>query len=208
MSVCPRCQNPYESGARFCPQCGLRLVEAEATGEEKPALSDNLSPSASRRPPTWLWVLIGAGVFLLILIMAVALFTQRQGLRSPGEAPASEAGLPEQLARVLGTLREAQVNKDLSLLMSCYATDFPERSQKIREMANAWQDFDFTAMFFSLEDLQPQGVAGARAKIVWDIQVQDRRTQEFLTATQTFRVEFVKEQGAWRIRSLEEVRAP
>jgi uncharacterized membrane protein len=111
------------------------------------------------------------------------------------------------VAHLLGALREAQVNQDISRFMSCYATSFPEREQKRRDALKAWQDFDFTAMFFIIEDIRSEWLEAAQAKVTWDLQVQDKRTQEFLTSTQTYRVDFIKEQGAWRIRSLEEINA-
>ena len=214
MPACPRCQTPYEVGARFCQQCGNPLGELEPpkpgpgpAPEEPPAppTGADAPQPASRRPPAWLLALLGAGV--VILILAVIFFTRKSAPPPTSEAPAPEASLQEQVARLLGTLREAQVNKDINRLMSCYATAFPAREQKIRETIKAWQDVDFTAMFFSIEDLQPEGPEAARAKVTWDIQVKDKRTGEFITATQKFRVEFVKEQGAWRIRSLEEISA-
>lgn len=207
MPVCPRCQNPYGSGARFCQQCGHPLAEPEPPAEETPASTAEVSrPAASRRLPPWLWAVIGAGVFLLIL--AAVFLVQKRPPAPPAEAPVPEAGLQEQLATLLNNLRQAQVDKDINRLMSCYAMAFPGRDRKAEDTQKAWQDFDFTAMFFSIEDLQADGPEHARARVVWDLQLRDRRTDEFLTATQIFRVEFVKEQGAWRIRSLEEVGAP
>lgn len=206
MPVCPRCQTPYGSGARFCQQCGHPLAEPAPPAEESPASTAEVSQPVSRRPPLWLWAVIGAGVFLLIL--AAVFLVQKRPPAPPAEAPVPEAGLQEQLATLLNNLRQAQVDKDINRFMSCYATTFPGRDRKAEDTQKAWQDFDFTAMFFSLEDLQADGPDRARARVVWDLQLRDRRTDEFLTATQTFRVEFVKEQGAWRIRSLEELRAP
>ncbi len=205
MPACPRCQTPYESGARFCQQCGNPLGEPETALGETPTPPADIPRPAPRWPSPWLWAVLGAGI--LVLMMAVIFLIRKELLPPAAQAPAPEAGLQEQLARVLGTLREAQVNKDISRFMSCYATAFPGREQKIRETLAAWQDFDFTAMFFSIEDLQTTDNDRARAKVVWDLQLRDRRTEDYLTASQAFWVDFVKEQGAWRIRSLEEIPA-
>ncbi len=212
MPACPRCQTPYEPGARFCQQCGASLLEPEPAGSGKVPESERAPAAATgadvpqpapRRPPAWLLAVFGAAV--IILILAVIFFTQRSAPPPEPGPPVSQASLQQQLAHLLGTLREAQVNQDISRFMACYATTFPERDQKRREALKTWQDFNFTAMFFFIEDLSTEGPEAARAKVTWDLQVQDKRTQEFLTSTQTYRVDFVKEQGAWRIRSLEEI---
>lgn len=158
-----------------------------------------------------------AGV--VILVLAILLITRQTSpppaLKSAAAskkaaparpaAPSPEAPLKEQIAFLMSTIREAQVKKDLSLFMQAYASIFPNRDQKRRDVQKAWQDFDFTAMFFYLEDIKPQGPDAAQAKVVWDMQVRKRQTQEFITLTQTYRVNLVKEQGRWRIGSMEEL---
>jgi hypothetical protein len=225
MPLCPQCQTPYESEARFCQQCGASLSETETapsgeqpeTGETPavPPAPDAPQPPARGLNPGLLAFLGGTGV---IIIIAVVFLLTRPGAPPPAPEPASqaqmaeavapEADLQQQLGQLLSDLREAQINKDITRFMACYATTFPGRERKQQEALKAWQQFDFTAMFFYLENLKPEGPEAARAQVTWDLQVQDKRTQEFLTASQTFRVEFVKEQGAWRIRSLEEISAP
>jgi hypothetical protein len=213
MPECPRCQAPYETGARFCQQCGAALIEPEPAKTPAPepeptpaAVTPGVAGPPSRRPPAWLLALAGAG--LIAIILAVFFFTQTGAPPPEPAAPVPEGSLQDQLANLMGTLRQAQINKDVSRFMSCYAATFPDREQKRQEALKAWTKFDFTAMFFYLEEVNAAGPETARAKVTWDIQVQDKSTQEFLTSAQTFQVEFVKEQGEWRIRSLQEITTP
>jgi hypothetical protein len=219
MPACPRCQTPYASGARFCQQCGAFLLEDEeptgaATGPE--AGRGPAAPGGPKPPPRrWSSLnlaLIGlAGIFILVL--AVFIFTRDSGPPPvTPKAPAPEASIPAadlqmDLAQLLSTLRKAQINQDISLFMSCYAAAFDGREEKGREALKAWEGFDFTAMFFYLEDVKSKGPEAAQARVTWDLQVQDKLSGEYLTAIQIYQAEFVKEQGAWRIRALEEIRA-
>ena len=220
MPVCPSCQTPYESGSRFCRQCGASLPEAEPAGpspaagpEATPAAAPEVSQPLSQKINPRLLAMFG-GAAIVIIIAAIFLFKgsgtppPEPGPSATKEAVSPEAGLQQQLAQVLDALRETQINKDITRFMNCYAAGFPGREEKRQATQKAWTEFDFTAMFFYLEEMKPEGPEAARARVTWDLQVQDKRTQEFLTSTQTFQVEFVKEQGAWRIRSLQEISTP
>jgi hypothetical protein len=222
MPACPSCQTPYESGARFCQQCGAALPqtepispgplaepEATPTAEAAPEASQPLSQKINPR-----LLAIFGGAAVVIIIAAIFLFKgsgtppPEPGPSATKEAVSPEADLQQQLGQVLGTLREAQINKDIARFMDCYAAGFPGREEKRQEALKVWTEFDFTAMFFYLEEVQPAGSDTARAKVTWDLQVQDKHTQEVLTSSQTFQTEFVKEQGTWRIRSLQEISTP
>lgn len=212
MSVCPRCQAPYGPGARFCQQCGAALADAEPVNPGPDATRGPSEPPLQKVNPRLLALLGGAG--LLVIIAAIFLL-MRSGEPPPGTGPTPspdaatpEAALQQHLGQVLGTLREAQISKDIARLMDCYAAGFPGREEKRQAALKAWTEFDFTAMFFYLEEVKPTGPTAAQGRVTWDLQVQDKRTQEISTATQTFQVEFVKEQGTWRIRSLQEISTP
>lgn len=216
MPACPACQTPYELGARYCQQCGRALPEVEpvspgpaAEPEAPSAGAAQVSPPPAPKITLRLLAMVG-GAALIIIIAAILLFRgsspppPETGSPAGQEAAPPEASLPQQLGQALGALREAQINKDIARFMDCYAASFPGREEKRQAAQKAWAEFDFTAMFFYLEEVQPTGPDTARARVTWDVQVQDKRTQEYLTSTQTFQTEFVKEQGRWRIRSLEE----
>lgn len=218
MPACPGCQTPYDLGARYCQQCGRALPEAEAAsavpvaGPEVPPASE-VSPPPSPKITPRLLAMVG-GAALIIIIAGMVLFrgsgTPQREAAPPAakEAASPEVPLEQQLGQLFGTLREAQISKDITRFMDCYAAGFPGREEKRQAAQKAWTEFDFTAMFFYLEQVQPAGSDTARARVTWDIQVQDKRTQEFLTSSQTFQTEFVKEQGRWRIRSLQEITTP
>jgi hypothetical protein len=191
--------------------------EAAAAAPEGPAAAP---PPASMQP----WVIglvVGAGIIIIVLV--ILLFgrgtptTQEPKAAAPApvtapappaapaatakEAPAS---LQEQLALVLATLRQAQLNKDIVKFMSTYSLTFPELEQKRADTLTSWENFDYTNLVFTIDKVQAIDPDNAIAWVTWYIDTRNRRTQELESATQTYQVRFAKEMGQWRIRSLQE----
>lgn len=122
-------------------------------------------------------------------------------------APTTEAKpvtLTEQLQGSLAQMREAQLKKDIILLMNCYSATFPDLEEKRRDTLKAWENYDYSNIVFTLDSVQPLDADNAIAKITWYLDFKNRSTGELISATQTFQVRFAKELDKWRIRSLEE----
>jgi hypothetical protein len=171
------------------------------------------------------WVIglvVGAGIIIIVLV--ILLFgrgtppTQEPKAAAPAPgttapappaAPAATvkeapAGLQEQLAAALATLREAQLNKDIVKFMSTYSLTFPELEQKRADTLTSWENFDYTNLVFTIDKVQAIDPDNAIAWVTWYIDTRNRRTQELASTTQTYQVRFAKEMGQWRIRSLQE----
>jgi hypothetical protein len=108
------------------------------------------------------------------------------------------------LQGILAKMREARLNKDIILLMNCYSLTYPDVENKRREALKAWDNYDYTNMVFTIDEVQPLDADNANAKVTWYVDLRNRRTGELISSTQTFQVRFAKELGQWRIRSLEE----
>jgi hypothetical protein len=119
--------------------------------------------------------------------------------------PPPGASLTEQVQALFNTLREAQLKKDLNLLMSCYSPSFPGLADKRQKTQQAWEDYTFTNMFYFLDEVTGRDSDQARVRVTWELQAQERRSQETVSATQTFWVNLQRQGGAWRIASLEEI---
>jgi len=124
---------------------------------------------------------------------------------APPATPA-ETNLQEQLQKELSSLREAQLHKDIAQFMSVYSLTYPELDNKRASTLKAWESYDFTNLVFTIDKLQEIDPDNAIAWVTWYIDTKNRRTQDLLSSSQTFQVRFAKEQGKWRIRSLEEVK--
>jgi hypothetical protein len=177
--------------------------------------------------PSWLMgVLVGAGI--LVIILLILLFTRgtstppapatapkveapapappaATATTAPEPAPSAEATLKEQLQKELSILRQAQLRKDIVQFMSIYSLTYPELDGKRTSTLKAWERFDFTNLVFTVDKIQSIDPDNSIAEVTWYIDTKNRQTQELSSSSQTFQVRFAKEQGKWRIRSLEEV---
>jgi uncharacterized Zn finger protein (UPF0148 family) len=225
-TFCPQCGVRVSPRQEFCHECDAPLPGAktarqalELEPEAQAPLPEALEPSPAPPPPTgipsWLIALL-AGSGIVIIVLLILLFTRGTSMPpapspapkvevpAPG-APAAPASLKEQLQNVLSTLREAQLHQDISQFMSVYSPTFPELADKRANTLKSWEHYDFTNLVFTIDKIQPFEPDNAIAWVTWYLDTKNRRTQELSTSTQTYKVRFAKEQGKWRIRSLEEV---
>jgi len=228
MPQCPRCQNPYHKGARFCSQCGAALVSGEVpTGATPPP---RLMPSMQ---PWVLGLLLSAAVLIVVLLGLLLRSPTPPPPSVPPPAPKAEAPAPtaptpapptaapavapapapapapdlkQQLQSVLAAMRQAHLQKDIDLYLSCYSPTFPDLDKKRLETQAAWNNFDFLNAFFTIDDIKPLDENTVNATVTWTIDTRNRRTQEVASSKQTYRVRFVRDMGTWRIQALEEVK--
>lgn len=215
MPLCPRCQLSNPAGQKVCQACGAPLT---GSGPEAEAPLAARAAARSRFLP-WVAVLAGLGVvaWLLYSLGYLSPSAPPPSATTPA-APAPQAGtappaapaasLPEQVQALFNTLREAQLKKDLTLLMSCYSPSFPGLADKRQQVQKAWEEYSFTNMFYFLDEVTPQGPDQAKVRVTWELQAQPRAGGETLTATQIFQVELKREGGAWKIAGLKELPAP
>ena len=102
-------------------------------------------------------------------------------------------------------MREAQLRKDIVQFMSVYSLTYPEVDNKRASTLKSWENFDFTNLVFTVDKVQSIDPDNAIAEVTWYMDTKNRRTQVLASSSQSFQVRFAKEQGKWRIRSLEEV---
>lgn len=229
-TFCPKCDIRVSPRQEFCHECNTPLKgEAVAAAAPAPEPAPGETPAPGPPPKgmqTWvLGMLIGAVVIILILL--ILLFTRVTLPPAPkAEAPAPPAVAPtpappaapsaepapaplpalrEELLKLLSTLRESHLKKDITLFLSVYSSSFPDLDEKRKKTLNAWENYDYTNLVFTLEEIQPLDSENANARATWYIDTKNRRTQELASTKQTFRIRFAKELGKWRIRSLEEV---
>lgn len=125
---------------------------------------------------------------------------------SPAPAPAAPAEeLKEQLQKVLSTLRDAQLKKNIAEFMSVYSTTYPNYDQKRKDALESWENYDYATLVFTVDKVQAIDPNNALAWVTWYMDVRNRSNQELSSATQTYQARFVKELGNWRIRELKEV---
>lgn len=123
----------------------------------------------------------------------------------PAAAPSATPELRGELLNVLSGMREGHLRKDIVLYMSTYSLTFPGLDDKRRNTLNAWENFNYTNLVFTLDDIQPIDADNVVGRATWYIDTRNRRNQELSSAKQSYEIRFAKEQGKWRIRSLKEM---
>lgn len=223
---CHECDAPLKGG-QVAPEALGPVPEAKAAAPETaPA---KVPPTGM---PSWLiGLLVGSGI--LILVLLILLFT-RGTATPPAPAPApkveapapappamppapsqpatpapdpaapAETTLKEQLQKELSILREAQLRKDIVQFMSIYSLTYPGLEEKRAGTLRSWERFDFTNLVFTVDKIQSIDPDNTIAWVTWYMDTRNRRTNNMSSGSQTFQVRFAKEQGKWRIRSLEE----
>jgi len=228
-TFCPQCGIRVSPRQEFCHECDAPLkgeaAAATAPAQEMPSPAAAPTPGAPSKvaQPWVIGLLMGAGVIIVVLLILLLTRTQAPTPSAPtvppkAEAPAPPAPAPpatppapqapslkEELQGVLSTMREARLNKDIIKLMNCYSVTLPDLEEKRRETLKSWENYDYTNLVFTMDEIHPLGVDNANAKVTWYVDIKNRRTGELISSTQTYQVRFAKELGQWRIRSLEEV---
>jgi hypothetical protein len=229
-TFCPQCGVRVSPRQEFCHECnaplkgeGLKEVKV-APGEASPAgpVPEPAPAAAAKGLPSWvIGTLAAAGIIIILLLILLfsrsgppptppAVAPQATAPAPPVTAPtaptpAAEANLKGQLQKVLSALRDAQMKKNISEFMSVYATTFPNYDQKRQDTLASWEIFDYANLVFTVDKVQAIDPNNALAWVTWYMDVRNRNTQELSSATQTYQVRFIKQQGGWRIIELKEV---
>jgi len=123
----------------------------------------------------------------------------------PVEAPTPKVSLADEVRETLSNLREAQLKNNIILFMSCYSYLYPSLDRKREQTLSYWKDFHFLDMNFVLDDVKPMGPDNAMARVTWTMQIQNRRSHQFDSFTQDYKVILAKELGKWRIRAINDL---
>jgi len=225
-TFCSQCGIRVSSRQEFCHECdaplkgeGLKKVEG-TPGEVTPAEPPPQPAPAPPGLPSWvIGALAGAGIVIIILLIIIfsrpgappappaptpAVTTAPPAPPTPSPAAPAET-LQDQLQKVLSRLREAQLKKNITELMSVYSTTLPNYDQKRKDALTTWENYDYDNLVFTVDKVQALDANNALAWVTWYMDLRNRNNQEPTSATQSYQVRFVQEMGAWRIRELKEV---
>jgi len=125
----------------------------------------------------------------------------------PSANPAPVQALPaasQEIAEIKGLLeniRKANLEENIALFMSCYATDFKDREGKKKATLEAWRDFDYRDLSF---DLKKQTVSGqtAHAKVEWLAKISSKTGGPPEESKTLLDVMFKKEDTGWKIKEI------
>jgi len=127
---------------------------------------------------------------------------------SPPDSPISAPVLKTQLEELLNRLKEAHLKKDISHYIQVFSPIFPDLEMRRQKTLAVWQAYDYLSLDFDLTDVKLLDADHAQAKVTWNLKLQQKASQTGKTETQTYKVWFAKDAGAWRVSNLEMVRKP
>jgi len=114
----------------------------------------------------------------------------------------------EKVQKTFQQVREAQLNKDINLLVAAYSPSFPHLEDKKARILQTWERYDYLDLTFTVENLSQQTADALMAKVVWGLTLEDRQSQEKLDLIKKYTVYLVNESGKWLIKNLSEERTP
>ncbi len=104
---------------------------------------------------------------------------------------------------LLEQIRQANLDKDIDLFMSCYASEFKDRDGKKKATLSFWKQFDYLELSY---DLKKSAVTGdtARVKIEWTMKI-SAKTGGPAQESKTFLDALLrKEDTSWKIQEVKQ----
>jgi len=104
---------------------------------------------------------------------------------------------------LLENIRWANLQKDIDLFLSCYATDFKDRDGKKKATLSFWKKFDYLEISY---DLKRTSITGdtARIKIEWVMKISSKAGGNPQESKALFDALLKKEEGIWKIQEVKQ----
>jgi len=211
---CPRCGAVTYPGQKFCVDCGLPL-RAMPLGREEPVTqrrppvfyprgTEARAGRRERRP--------GRAIFSLLaiaLVVVAALYGWRQLTKSPVAPAYPVAATPQEdlrreVERVAERIRAAHLTKDINKWLNCYSPSYPELGRLESQILELWRNYDIKEVSYRISEVARQGDNRASALLVWNLQIYDQRTHDFMLLRPAYRITLEKAGDGWKIRESHE----
>ncbi len=129
----------------------------------------------------------------------------RKGQIQDPSVSSIEAQEIENIKVLLENIRKANLQKDINLFLSCYATDFKNREEKKKATLTSWKNFNYLDLSYELID-PSISLDSAKARVEWLIKISPKNrgpSQEIKTLLDVI---LKKEEGSWKIKEVKQVR--
>jgi hypothetical protein len=111
----------------------------------------------------------------------------------------------EGIRDLLEKIRQANLQKNINLFMSCYSTDFKNREEKKSTTLEAWNNFNYLDLSYVLKDYSISKDT-AQAKVEWLIKFYLKEGSGTKENRSILDVTFNKEDGGWKIKEIKTAR--
>jgi hypothetical protein len=212
--ACARCGALTYPGQKFCLDCGLPLRTMPFSREEPeaPRRASVFYPRGSESQPNRYQRRPGKAIVTLVAIALVAvagLYGWRQIVRSPATPSYSPALTPQEdlhreVERVAEKIRAAHLSKDINKFLNCYSSSYPDLGGLESQILQLWKNYDVKEVSYRISDVARLGDREASALLVWNIQVYDHRTHDYMLLRPAYKINLEKAGDGWKIRESRE----
>jgi ketosteroid isomerase-like protein len=126
-------------------------------------------------------------------------------LPDASKTPSTEVREIRNIKTLLESIRQANLQKDIDLFISCYASDFGNLEGRKRTTLAYWEKFNYVDLSYDLKDPSISAET-AKARVEWVIKTSAKgggRPQENKSVLD---VTFKKEDGGWKIKEVKQAR--
>lgn len=130
--------------------------------------------------------------------------TARVVVAQPALAASPQTVTPEwdKVQEILRQVREAQLNKDINLLIAAYSPTFPDLEGKKARILKTWDRYNYLDLHFTVENFSQQKPDSIMARVAWVLTLEDRRSHDKTNLIKKYTVYFANESGKWLIQNL------
>lgn len=116
----------------------------------------------------------------------------------------SEAETIDSIKNTLETIRQANLQQNIELFMSCYSNEFKDRENRKSNTLENWKHFDYLDLSYNLKNYSISGEI-AEARVEWFVLTQPKGSGQSQESKVTLDVTFIKEEGGWKIKEIRPV---
>jgi ketosteroid isomerase-like protein len=104
---------------------------------------------------------------------------------------------------LLESIKQANLQKNIDLFMSCYAADFKDREGKKKTTLAYWKKFDYLDLSYDLKNPLISGNT-AKAKVEWVIKISSKTGSQPRESKTILDVTLKKEEDSWKIKEVKQ----
>jgi hypothetical protein len=121
------------------------------------------------------------------------------------KTPSTEIREIRNIKTLLESIRQANLQKDIDLFISCYASDFGNLEGRKKATLAYWEKFNYVDLSYDLKD-PSISVETAKARVEWLIKTSSKAGGRPQENKSILDVTFTKEDGGWKIKEVKQAR--
>jgi RNA polymerase subunit RPABC4/transcription elongation factor Spt4 len=107
----------------------------------------------------------------------------------------------QKLSDLLENIRQANLRKDINLLMSCYASDYKDPEERRRTALQSWSNYNYLDLDYALK-VESVSTNDVKARVEWRIRSIPMTGGQIEEGKSALSVIFQKEKNEWKIKEV------